>query len=114
MMPGRFCAVFPPGNTNAWMLWHYQTSDNAVAVLRPRYFDDMRSVVQGGDWIAVNSMRADALGYEAMLLVVHSVGQDGVRVGKIDARPAALMKGPPDLDAEIDAAIAAETVRRSA
>lgn len=112
-MRGRFCAVFPPGNANGWMLWHHQTSDQLSAVLQPGHFDDMRSVVQDGDWIAVNSMRADALGYEAMLLIVQSVGQDGVRVSKIDGRPAALMKTPV-LDAEIDAVIAAETVRGSA
>ena len=45
MMPGRFCATFQAGNTNRWMLWHYQTSDGPVEVLRPRYFDAMARVV---------------------------------------------------------------------
>jgi hypothetical protein len=57
------------------MFWHYQTSDTLSAVLRPGYFDDMVDVIRDGDWIACNSMRADALGCEAMLLIVQSVGQ---------------------------------------
>jgi hypothetical protein len=111
MTPRRIFPAFPPGHTYGWMLWHCHTPDPLSAVLQPHYFDDQREHdIRDGDWIAVNSMRGDALGYEAMLLIVQSVGQDGVRVSKIDARPAALMRQEQMLDSEIEAVIAAETI----
>ena len=114
MMPGRFCATFQAGNTNGWMFWHYETSDGPVEVLRPRYFDAMRLVVEPGDWIAVNMMRGDAIGYSAMLLIVQSASPTkGVTVDKLGFQPTAFMPQPALSDAELEAVIADEEQRRA-
>jgi hypothetical protein len=74
-----FCATFPTGNTNGWMLWHYWTDDDLDHVLTPNYFDAAVWRVQIGDWIAVNAATDTAL------LVVRSIDNIGphVRVERI-------------------------------
>ena len=109
MMPGRFCATFQAGNTNGWMLWHYQTSDGPVEVLRPRYFDDMASA--GRAW-RLDRRQHDAgrrARISAMLLIVQSASMTkGVTVDKLGFQPTAFLSQPALSDAELEAVIADE------
>lgn len=101
-----FCSAFQTGNTNGWMLWHYKTADGPVDVLRPHYFDDVATMLEPGDWIAVNISSAVSLGYHAQLLIVQTVNDNGVYVTKLGFQPTAFLPEKEISDDELVARVA--------